>query len=383
MNPLPGDWSDAVVLCAGTPWDGNRFPDQHIAERLARNTPVIYVDPPTWRGHFPTREPGALELLAPGLARLRPYGVPGVERALLYQVNERMTRRAIAAALRALDASAAALVLACCRDLLGAAGERLSVFYGTDDFVAGAELMGVPEARLRRREARNLQRADRVVAVSETLAEKWRGLGAQVDLIPNGVDDALFAHVDERPFPDDVVLPGPIAGFVGHLSNRIDLSLLETLSARGVSILLVGPRQASFEMERIGRLLEQPNVQWVGPKPFTALPAYLGAIDVGLTPYTDTAFNRGSFPLKTLEYLAAGRAVVATDLPSVRSLDTELIRIASGPEAFAAAVAAAFAEVRTPDLVGARRAFARVHSWDARADSFSQVLGLHAGSPTA
>jgi teichuronic acid biosynthesis glycosyltransferase TuaH len=352
-----------------------------MAERLARRDPVIYVDPPTWRGHFPSREAGALELLAPGLARLRPYGMPGTERPLLCSVNEHMTRRAIAAALRALDGTAAALVLACCRDLFGAAGERLSVFYGTDDFVAGAELMGVPEGRLRRREAKNLQRADRVVVVSEPLAEKWHGLGAQVDLIPNGVDDALFARVDELPFPDDVELAGPIAGFVGHLSNRIDLALLEALSARGVSILLVGPRQLTFEMERMGRLLDQPNVQWVGPKPFTTLPTYLRAIDVGLTPYTDTAFNRGSFPLKTLEYLAAGRGVVATDLPSIRSLDSDLVRIASGADAYAAEVEVALVETRTPDLIAARRAFAHEHSWDARADAFSQVLGLRAGSP--
>ena len=88
-------------------------------------------------------------------------------------------------------------------------------------------------------------------------------------------------------------------------------------------MLFVGPRHFTFEMERIERLLEQPNVQWVGPKPFESLPTYLRAIDVGVTPYTDTAFNRGSFPLKTLEYLAAGRGVVArTSRPSAGSTPT-------------------------------------------------------------
>jgi len=383
VNRLPGDWSDAIVFCAGTPWDGNRFPDQHMAERLARLVPVVYVDPPIWRGHFPSREPGSLELLAPGLARLRTFGVPGIERPLLGGLNEKMTRRAIGAALRTLGASASTLVLACCRDLLGAAGERLSVFYGTDDFVAGADLMGVSETRLARREARNLERAHRIVAVSDTLAEKWRGRGFDVTLIPNGVDDALFAHVDELPFPADVVLPGPIAGFVGHLSNRIDLSLLEEISSRGVSLLLVGPRQRSFEMERIESLLDQPNVQWVGPKPFTALPEYLRAIDVGLTPYTDTAFNRGSFPLKTLEYLAAGRGAVASDLPSIRSLATDLVRVVSGPEPFGDAVVDALAEPRHDNLIRARQAFAHTHSWDARAEDFARLLGLPASSLTA
>lgn len=381
MKPLPGNWLGAVVYCAGTPWDGNRGTDQHMAQRLARDAPVIYVDPPSWRGHFPSVEPGHLELALPGLAVLTPHGVPGLERPVLHRVNDLLTRRAIASALKVLAGSARALVLASCRDLFGAADERLSVFYGTDDFVAGAELMGVPEARLRRQEARNLEAADRVVVVSEPLAEKWRKPGRAVEVIPNGVDDVLFAGVDALPFPEDVELRGPIVGLVGHLSNRIDIELLEALATRDVALLLVGPRQASFESERIDHLIARPNVQWVGPKPFASLPSYLRAIDVGITPYPVTAFNEGAFPLKTLEYLAAGRGVVATDLPSVRALDTDLIRIASGPDAFAAEVVAALAEPRTAELLRARHAFARENSWDARAEAFSLTLGLRTASP--
>ncbi len=383
MNRLPGDWSGAIVYCAGTPWDGNRGTDQHIAERLTRAAPVVYVDPPVWRGHFPSLAPGDLSLAAPRLARVTPYGVPGSTRAVLHRVNDFRVRRAIGHALAALGGSAHALILATCHELLGAADEDMSVFYGTDDFAAGADLMGNSAARLARQQARNLERADRVVVVSDPLAEQWRAPGRSVDVVPNGVDVAAFADVDELPFPADVVLPGPIVGLVGHLSNRIDIRLLEAIAARDLSLLLVGPRQPSFETEQLDRLIARPNVQWVGPRPFSELASYLRAIDVGITPYPDTAFNRGSFPLKTLEYLAAGRAVVATDLPSVRSLDPDLVRIASGPDAFTAAVEAALSEPRTPELVAARRAFAADHSWDARADAFVRLLGLRAGAPTS
>ena len=64
-------------------------------------------------------------------------------------------------------------------------------------------------------------------------------------------------------------------------------------------------------------------------------------------PYRDTPFNRGSFPLKTLEYLAAGRAVVATDLPAIRWLNTDLISVATTPAAFADHVARLASEPRT------------------------------------
>ena len=122
-----------------------------------------------------------------------------------------------------------------------------------------------------------------------------------------------------------------MVGVVGHLTDRIDISLLEAVVDSGLSLLMVGPRDPRWEPERFERLIASPHVQWVGLKPFAALPGYLRLIDVGITPYQDTAFNRASFPLKTLEYLAAGRGAVSSDLPATRWLQTDLVQVASGP----------------------------------------------------
>jgi teichuronic acid biosynthesis glycosyltransferase TuaH len=93
-------------------------------------------------------------------------------------------------------------------------------------------------------------------------------------------------------------------------------------------VLLVGARSGVFAAERAAALLARPNVQWVGGKEYTDLPSYMRVTDVGVVPYPDNQKNRASFPLKILEYLAAGRRVVATDLPAVRWLDTDLVRVA-------------------------------------------------------
>jgi teichuronic acid biosynthesis glycosyltransferase TuaH len=106
------------------------------------------------------------------------------------------------------------------------------------------------------------------------------------------------------------------------------------------------------------------------------MPAYLRVIDVGLTPYRDSDFNRASFPLKTLEYLAAGRDVVSTPLPATRWLGTDLIGVAAGPAGFAAAVTAALARPRTPEAAQRRQRFAREHSWDRRAKVLADLLGV-------
>jgi teichuronic acid biosynthesis glycosyltransferase TuaH len=99
-------------------------------------------------------------------------------------------------------------------------------------------------------------------------------------------------------------------------------------------------------------------------------------MDVGLVPYVDSAFNRASFPLKTLEYLAAGRPVVATPLPAIEWLATDLIVTAERPDDFGRAVAAAAGQPRTADLMAERRAFADGHSWSSRVDHLAVILGL-------
>jgi glycosyltransferase involved in cell wall biosynthesis len=96
---------------------------------------------------------------------------------------------------------------------------------------------------------------------------------------------------------------------------------------------------------------------------------------VGLVPYADSAFNRGSFPLKTLEYLAAGRRVVATDLPATRWLATDLVSVASEPRAFADAVEAAISSRASADEVAERRRFGAGHSWALRALDMARAVG--------
>lgn len=383
MKPaLPGCWDDLVVVCAGTPWGGIWFPEKHVANRLTMYAPVLYVDPPMSPlagrngdvGQATALEGPRLRLLRPSLARFTPVVLPAMHRLGMPEVNEFLARRLLHHAVGRLTSRVRAVVVAAPNLPFGVAGEQLKVLYATDDFVAGATLMGLSEDQLRRTQARQAATVDAVIAVSPTLVDKWRALGHDPTLIPNGCDVSLFATTDDALLPDDVHLPPPVAGFIGHLSDRIELTLLEAVADRGCSLLLVGPRQGTFEMARVDRLLMRPNVHWTGPRRFETLPSYLRMIDVGLTPYGDTPFNRASFPLKTLEYLAGGRAVVATDLPAVRWLNTDLITIASGQSRFADAVDAALALERTPELVRRRRQFASHHSWEERTRQFADVV---------
>ncbi len=380
---LPGDWDGLVVYCAGASWDAVRGTGKHMADRLPRYAPVLYVDPPMSvltplrRPHLAQslREP-RLRLIRPGLARLTPVVNPGVSRPVLRDLAVAAQRRSMARAVRRLGGSVHAVVGANFDRVFDACGEDLRVLYATDDFAAGGELMDIGDDWLARRERAQLDAADRVVAVSPALAARWRADGRDVTLITNGCDADMYADVDAAPLPPDVTLPGPVAVFVGHLSERIDIRMLEAVSDRGLSLLLVGPRRQGYEPGRFDALVERDTVQWVGRQPFERLPSYLRVAAVGLTPYGDTAFNRGSFPLKTLEYLAAGRPAVVTDLPSARWLDTDLVTIAASPEDFADAAVRLAHEAPSAELAAGRRDLARRNSWDVRVRELAKVLDL-------
>ncbi|HET9052115.1 MAG TPA: glycosyltransferase [Candidatus Dormibacteraeota bacterium] len=380
---LPGSWSGAIVICAANRWEVAQFADRRLAESLAAHVPVVYVDPPM-SVLTPLRRPEArralegprLRAAGPNLARLTPVVLPGPQRPGMSVLTGAIARRALRHAVRALGGEVRAVVDANpLTGMTGVSGERTMVFWAQDDFTANAEHTGVSPDRVRRAETRMACGADVVVAANPIVEERWRRRGLRTALIPFGCDHELFTHADDLPAPPGIRLPAPIAGFAGGLTaHRVDVRLLEAVADRGLSLLLVGPRDRRAPLPGLDRLLERPNVQWVGERPFEEMPSWLGAVDVGLVPYLDTAFNRGSFPLKTLEYLAAGRAVVATDLPAIRWLDTDLVEIAGEPDAYAGAVARALAQPRTPASVSRRRAFAATHSWSVRAGAWLDLL---------
>ena len=374
-----------VVFVAGTSWDGVPGSDRRLATALCRHTPVLWVDPPVsaatparYRHGQPRRLTPVLRRVDQRLTRLTPVGLPGLSRPGARAVTWWLVRAQIRRALRRLGVRPCAVLAASLDDVLGRWGADVrDVLYGTDDYVAGAGLMGQRAARLAREERRQLARADVVLAVSPPLADRWADLGARPVLVPNGVEVGAYATVDTAPVPIGVGdLPEPVVGLVGQLSDRIDCALLEAVADRECSLLLVGPHEPHWLPERFAALVARPNVTWVGRRPFVELSSYLRVMSVGITPYRDTPFNRASFPLKTLEYLAAGLPVVSTDLPAVGWLGTDLVATASEPVSFAQKVLAAAGTRRVPELVRRRREFAARHSWRCRADQVAEVIGL-------
>ena len=372
-----------IVYCAGVPWDSVQGTDRQLALSLSRRIDVLWVDPPLSSLHAARRgdlrttlAAGRFGTVGPGLTRLITLAPPFPTRRGMAAITNRVMNASIRSAVSKIGSDVVATIVSAPLQPLDVLPGIRKVYYATDDFVAGAALMGISEELLRRAEARRLVEADLLVAITPQILDTWAPGGRSTLILPNGCDPDAYAGVDEAPWPGDVDLPRPVVGVVGQFSARIDLSLLEAVAGRGISLLLVGPVQDGFEPERFASLIARPHVTWVGHKDFRELPSYLRLMDVGLTPYAHSDFNRASFPLKTLEYLAAGRPVVSTPLPAVEWLDTPLIAVAPDPETFVTATERMIEQSASPATRLRAREFAGQHSWDARAKDLLEAVGV-------
>ncbi|MGB3375145.1 MAG: glycosyltransferase [Microbacterium sp.] len=365
-----------ILWFPGVGWDALAGTDHHLAMELAKDHQVVWVDPPHSLVRSRGSEQPAVSRPHPNIVRLRAGIIAGVQRPLL---REAANRRRAGAARRYLAreglnpstviASTTAPMLDLIHDLPGR-----RVYFATDDFVEAAGIWGVSRRYLSTARERNLRNADLVLAVTRELGRHLERGTAPFRWLPNGAELERFDGI-ELVEPAPIALPRPVAGVVGQFNSRTDLEYLRAVRNAGTSLLLIGPRWFTTEEENAAfdRLIADDGVHWIDEVSRDRLAPYLRALDVGLTPYGESVFNRRSFPLKTVEYLAAGVPVVATDVASSEGLDERWVHVAGSPAEFGAITARVAAA--PSDRAEIRRA-AGVHGWNARATELRTWLGV-------
>ena len=214
--------------------------------------------------------------------------------------------------------------------------------------------------------------SDLVLVNCEPMYELMDGMARSVHLVPNAAeypDPAATADLDVPPELRD--LDGPIVGYVGNLSSRIDVDLLDHLVTRRPdwNLVLVGSAHAG---RSVARLTRHPNVMFLGPRPYESAKAYIRAFDVGIIPHLDDAMTRSMNPLKAFVYCALNVPVVATDIANLGDLRS-LISVASDADDFVARVDRAVREGRRP-MTAEADAVLRRNSWEARTHVVTNLI---------
>lgn len=244
--------------------------------------------------------------------------------------------------------------------------------------------------------ARALGRCTGLVTITKAAAEKiieCLSVGPERVLVaPDAVPDAwLEEPLDPETARRAVGLDhrSPLAVYTGRMYPGSAQLLLATAAVVGerAHFLAVGPawdgwsadspalRGLRAEAERKGLR----NIEFIGPVDPARIRAYQVAADVLLAPYTgELRWADYASPLKLFEYMAAGRPIVASDLPVLGEILTHGANAwlvpRDNPAAFAEAVMTLFRERnRARELAAHAREDVREYTWGARAE---RILGF-------
>jgi teichuronic acid biosynthesis glycosyltransferase TuaH len=242
-------------------------------------------------------------------------------------------------------------------------------------------------AEVERLEHQAVREADLTICTSLARAEELRAIvpeaADRVMHLPHGAPSASIPdhpqHLPSQPPEDIAQLPRPLIGYVGTMEDRVDWSLMTQLAKTNptASVALVGrvgtDGEAEWQNQRRA-CLAMPNVHAIGWRDQSAIDAYNRSFDLGLIPYlVDHPFNRACCPTKIMDYMAAGRPVVSTDLPECQ-LHRDLFDVVERAS-FVAAVTARLAAGPDDGRAALRLSHARENSCERVVGHLLDLIG--------
>jgi glycosyltransferase involved in cell wall biosynthesis len=224
-----------------------------------------------------------------------------------------------------------------------------------------------------------------LVVITRELERELLGLGVPADKIlvaPDAVDERWIDEPPERADArSSLEIPAarPLAVYSGHLYAWKGIDTVLDAAARLPRVLFCILGGMASDVERVQkrvRELSLGNVRLEGHVAHRRVPIYLAAADVLLLPNSGRVpiSARHTSPLKAFEYMAAGRPVVASDLPSLREIfeneQNALLVAPDDGDALARGIERVLSDGALSErLATAARRRVRSHTWRRRAEA--------------
>ncbi len=238
--------------------------------------------------------------------------------------------------------------------------------------------------RLAAREEYVWRHAEGYITITQGLADDLiRRFGARPHLavVPDGMR--------WPPNPPAALPQEPIVGYAGHLYawKGVDVLLRALALAPEARGLIVGGHDKEPDLARVKALAQElgiaDRVTFTGLVDPAQVPSHLSRAMILALPNPASAISTHfTSPLKLFEYMAAGRPIVASDLPSIREVlkDNEqaLLVEAGDAEALAAAIRRLIADRPLAErLARAAHAEAPKYTWARRAEKLERAVQPH------
>lgn len=173
--------------------------------------------------------------------------------------------------------------------------------------------------------------SDTVSVASENLRNLALKFGVKEENIfsvPVGADVSLFnPNINGDEIKKIYNITGPLVLYIGQLhgAQHIDLFInaanIILYRNQNVFFMIVGE---GFMEKQLRDLVEELGIEdrviFAGSVPHRKIPEYIAAADICVAPFRDTKVTRCKSPLKIVEYMAMGKAVVASNVGEVKRM---------------------------------------------------------------
>lgn len=152
-----------------------------------------------------------------------------------------------------------------------------------------------------------------------------------ITIIPNGSE--IYSNDFNFNVPEEIhLLSGPIIGYVGNLSDRIDIELLKYIAVtrNDWNLVIIGSTHGNSEIYELTRY---SNVHLLGVKIYSEVVHYIKSFDVAIIPHLDNELTRSMNPLKLYVYYSLNIPIVSTAINNIDELSNK-ISIAHNYEEF-------------------------------------------------
>mgnify|MGYP001605552067 CR=1 FL=1 len=363
MTTTSSEYRPVIYFATNHDWGSYQHFYQGLALAFAATRPLLYVGSVVTGAQNLQAD---LNQVADNVWSLNVRVPKGAGRHVLRPLRDRLIARAVRRAVKRLGWETPPLVWTYTTDAapyLRRAPDSPSVYWTGDDVVDKFE----PAL---------LRAVKHVFTVSPAATAKKRKLvdPSKVVEMPIATDPLRYeSAAREKRVPRDLAtLPRPWFGYGGAVNRRTDWQLMRALAAAtSGTVVVVGPPNDDEGRRQTSSQDKPPNVVFLGQRNAEQAPHYLAAFDVGLIPYVLSEFNLGSNPVKTYDYLAAGRPVVATNLPALYPLAPH-VAIAKTDNQF---IQMALDAANQTGGEAERQAVANRYSYDVLVARIDEVLG--------
>lgn len=224
---------------------------------------------------------------------------------------------------------------------------------------------------------KNLSVSKYVTLTDESLKRAYNISDSKAKIVPNGVDTENFRNNPKA--KEELGIEGFIVGYVGVLRGWVDFrpvfKALKQLDNE-IKLLIVGSEGRYKEnIELAKRCGVDDRVIFTGMIPYSQVPTYISAMDIGIIPFKEGEVASNALPLKLFEYFACGKPVICSELSPILTNFSDIVLFASNHEEYTTNIEKLWNDKDLRDKLGRKgREISENYNWESITKKLENIL---------